>query len=333
LLGARTLSLNLRCKHGSTYPPDGGIRCFVWGSTAEAQQLRIASAERYYLDALRMAEQHVGANSVAAALPASLIARIRYEQGRLDEAEAMLIDRVSLINAGAMLDCVLSAYLVMARIAVHRMNLERAHALLELAENDANRRGWGRLSAAAVLERARLCLNEGRIDQGAECVDRLERLASEHPAPTNCAWSDIRRYAALARAYVASAQERSDDALPFSTGCDASLRTCTILTWRSGWARIWRSSGSGQNKPRKRCDLSAALSPCSDRPVSITPSWMRALKWDPCLQPFQQHAERTGSARELMSYVSSLITVWKSRYQSDPQRTLTSAIAETLRRA
>src|SRR5271169_3214888 len=94
---------------------------------AEVQQLRIAAAERYYLDALRLAEQHVGPNSVAAALPASLIARIRYEQGRLDEAETMLIDRVSLINAGAMLDCVLNAYFVTARIAEHRRNLGRAH--------------------------------------------------------------------------------------------------------------------------------------------------------------------------------------------------------------
>ena len=53
---------------------------------AEAQQLRVASADRHYLDALRLAEQHVGPNSAAAALPASLIARIRYEQGRVDEA-------------------------------------------------------------------------------------------------------------------------------------------------------------------------------------------------------------------------------------------------------
>src|SRR5438128_11750669 len=82
---------------------------------AEVQQLRIAAADRYYLDALRLAEQYVGPSSIAAALPASLIARIRYEQGRLDEAETMLVDRVSLINAGAMLDCVLSAYFVMAR--------------------------------------------------------------------------------------------------------------------------------------------------------------------------------------------------------------------------
>ncbi len=74
-----------------------------------------------------------------------------------------------------MLDCVLSAYFVMARIAVHKMNPERAHTLLEWAENQGNTRGWGRLSAAAASERARLCLDEGRIDEGAECLNRLER--------------------------------------------------------------------------------------------------------------------------------------------------------------
>ena len=180
---------------------------------AEAQQLRMDAAERHYLDALRLAEQHVGPNSVAAALPASLIARIRYEQGRLDEAEAMLIDRTSLISAATMLDCVLSAYFVMARAAVHRRNLARAHALLEWAENQGNARGWGRLRAAAMLERTRLYLNEGRVGEAAECVDRLERLVAEYPAPTPCAWSDIHRYARLARAYVASAEQRFDEAI------------------------------------------------------------------------------------------------------------------------
>src|ERR1700733_1338881 len=55
------------------------------------------------------------------------------------------------INAGTMLDCV-------ARIAVHRMNLARAHSLLEWVENQGNIRAWGRLSAAAVLERVRLSI-------------------------------------------------------------------------------------------------------------------------------------------------------------------------------
>ena len=148
---------------------------------AEAQQLRITAAERYYRDAMRLAEQHVGPNSVAAALPASLIARIRYDQGRLDEAELLLIDRMSLINAGALLDCVLSAYYVMVRIAVHRMNFARAHTLLELGESQGGRRGWGRLSAAATLERTRQCLAEGRMDEAVECLNRTRAACCTIP--------------------------------------------------------------------------------------------------------------------------------------------------------
>jgi LuxR family maltose regulon positive regulatory protein len=192
---------------------------------AEAQQLRIAPAERYYQHALRLAEQHVGPDSVAAALPLSLLARIRYEQGRLDEAEAMLIDRMPLINAGTMLDCVLSAYFVMARIAVHRMNWELAHTLRERAENLGNTRGWGRLSAAAVLEQMRLSLHEGRIDEAIERLNRLEHVAAEYPVATSCAWSDIHRYAALARAYAASAQNRCDDAISILRPLQRDLET------------------------------------------------------------------------------------------------------------
>ena len=55
----------------------------------EIDRLRVDKAERLYLEAMRLAEQHVGANSVAAALPASLIAQRRYEQGRLEEAEKL----------------------------------------------------------------------------------------------------------------------------------------------------------------------------------------------------------------------------------------------------
>ena len=122
-----------------------------------------------------------------------------------------------------MLDCVLSAYFVMARIAIHKMNLARAHTLLEWAENQGNTRGWGRLSAAAVFERVRLCLNEGRIDEGVEHLNRLDRLAMQYPAPANCAWSDIHRYATFGRAYAATAQGRFDDAISILTGLRREL--------------------------------------------------------------------------------------------------------------
>jgi LuxR family maltose regulon positive regulatory protein len=180
---------------------------------AEERQIRLAAADGHYREALRIAEQNVGPNSIAAALPASLIARIRYEQGQLDEAEAWVIDRASLISSATMLDCVWSAYFVIARVASARMNFERARTLLERAENQGAARDWGRLSAGAIAEQARLCLNDGRLDEAAACVDRLERLARKYPAPRPCAWSEIEWHHKLARAHLLGQQARPDEAI------------------------------------------------------------------------------------------------------------------------
>ena len=297
---------------------------------AEAQQLRIASADRYFLEALRLAEQHVGPNSVAAALPASLIARIRYDQGQLDEAEAMLIDRVPLINAGTMLECVLGSYFVMARIAAHRMNLERAHTLLDWAENQGNARGWGRLSAAVVLERVRLYLDEGRIDQGADCLNRLERLAAAYSAPTNCAWSDIHRYAALARAYMASAEERFDEAVSLLNELRRELEGVHNLHFA---LRIEARLATVRFRANQVAEASACFR-------GIVPRFAQAGIYHTFLDEgsevgallavFQKDAERTGSSSELMLYVSTLMAFWRSRYQAEPTQTPISALAESL---
>jgi LuxR family maltose regulon positive regulatory protein len=134
-----------------------------------------------------------------------------YEQGDLDGAEALVIDRAQLISAGTMLDCVWSAYFVMARVAAARMNYERAHAVLERAENQGAARGWGRLTAAAIAEQARLYLHDGRIHEGAACVDRLARLAQDHPTPRPCAWSEIHWYHGLAHALLLKQQARLDE--------------------------------------------------------------------------------------------------------------------------
>jgi LuxR family transcriptional regulator, maltose regulon positive regulatory protein len=297
---------------------------------AEGQQLRIAAAERYYLDGLRLAEAYVGPNSVAAALPACLIAGIRYEQGRLDEAESMLIDRVSLINAGAMLDCVLSAYFVMARIAAQRMNLGRANTLLELAENHGATRGWARLSAAAVLERARLCLREGRIDEATEHVNRLERLATAHPAPTKCAWSDIHRYRALGRAYVASAEQRFDDAIPILDGLRQELESVRNFLLARRVETHLAIVRFRAKQVAEALESFGAIVTTFARAGIYQPILDEGIEVGPLLSAFQENGERTGGSPELMSYVSKLIEACSSRYQSEPQQAPTSAITESL---
>jgi LuxR family maltose regulon positive regulatory protein len=203
-------------------------------------------------------------------------------------------------------------------IAVHRINLERASTLLELAENQGNTRGWGRLRAAAVFERARLCLNKNRIEEAAEYLNRLERLSADHPAPSNCAWSDIHRYTALARAYLASAEERFDDAISILTGLQRELENARNLHFAL------------------RVEIFLAIVRFRAKRFACAPAGIYRTILDegaevgPLLAVIQESAQRTGSSLELIAYVSELVERWRSRYQSETVQTTTSAVADLL---
>jgi LuxR family maltose regulon positive regulatory protein len=179
----------------------------------ELQQLRLDIAERHFVEALHRGEEAVGPQSTCAALPSALIGQIRYEQGRLDDAEGMIGDRLPTINATTMLECVLPAYLVLARIAASRSNLERAYTLLEQATSLGYTRHWGRLVAAMQVERLKLYIGEGRLTEASACVVQLDRLVAEYPAPLRCAWSEIENYRQLARAHIALAKHNSTEAV------------------------------------------------------------------------------------------------------------------------
>ncbi|MBV8526164.1 MAG: hypothetical protein JOY71_29325 [Acetobacteraceae bacterium] len=294
----------------------------------EMQQLRLRAAERCYLDAMALAEQHAGSNSTAAALPASLIARIRYEHGSLDEAEALVVERFPTIFATGMLECALNAYLVLARAAERRMNIERAYALLDKAENLGHVRQWGRLIAAALAERLRFYVAEGRITEATACVDRLEQLTGQYPTPTRCAWSDIQHYAALGRARLAAAQNRRHD-------------TISMLE------RLHREAKAAHNDYRAlslAAQLAVALLAANQRTEaadafrsvlavgSSAGVYQTILDQGPeirtLLLRFQEGAARTGQCRELLAYAESLLG--RSREMHEPTPTAASAIAESL---
>jgi len=283
---------------------------------AEAQQLRLAAAERHYAEALRLAEQHVGPNSVAAALPASLTSRIRYEQGRVEEAEVMLVDRLPFVSEGAMLECVLSAYFTMVRIAALRMNFDRAHTLLERAENLGRTRDWGRLCAGVALERVWLHLKEGRLSEAVVSHERLERLAERYHPSVDFAWSDIQRYAALARAYVASTQHRFEDAISTlkSLRDDAERVQNHYFTLRVATHLCVVRFSAGQTAEalgelRRVLDVSA-LAGIHQTIIDEGP------KIGPLLAAFDETSDRMGASPNLKPYVNGLLAAWRSRYQS-----------------
>ncbi len=186
-------------------------RCLL--GIAEFQQLRIQTAERHYAEGMRLAEQSIGPDLIAAALPASLLAFLRYEQGRLNEAEALIIDRVPLITGAGMLECGLSAILTLARVAEWRGNFERARAILEQGEAHGYERGWERLIAFVLSEQIRLDLAEGRNAEAGAHLEKLDRLARENPTTGLCARSDIQNYASLGHAWVAAADNRLKESI------------------------------------------------------------------------------------------------------------------------
>jgi LuxR family transcriptional regulator, maltose regulon positive regulatory protein len=297
---------------------------------AEVQQLRLDAAQRYYADASRLAEQHAGPNSIAAAMPASLISRISYEQGRIEEAEAMLVERIPLISAGAMLECVLSAYLTTVRVAAFRMNFDRAYTLLERADNLGMVREWGRLCAAVALERVSLHLKEGRFSEAAAGHERIERLAEKYDPAVDFAWSDIHRYSALAHAYLASAQERFDDAIPTLERLrgDAQREENHYFALRvAAHLSVVRFSAT---QPTKALDeLGRFLSVSAQAGIQQT-ILDEGPKIGPLLMAFQKNAEQTGESAELMPYVSSLITAWRSRYQPGSELPSKSGLPDPL---
>jgi LuxR family maltose regulon positive regulatory protein len=297
---------------------------------AEFQQLRLTAAERYYLDAVALAERYVGTDSVAAALPLSLLAQIRYEQGRIEEAEGMVFDRLPILSATAMLDCVLSAYFVLARLAASRMNFSHAYSLLEQAESLGLARQWGRLVAAAVLERVRLSYLEGRISESVAYLDRLDRIAKEYPAPNSCAWSDIHRYSALAHARVALLQDDSRNAVSILKNLQREVDNAHNYYFG---LRVDVDLATAHFRAGDRADALATLRKVLDKGLQGG-VYQTILDQGPeigtLLLSVRENAARTGDPADFVSYVDHLVEGLSARYQPQVKESPTSAIAEPL---
>jgi LuxR family maltose regulon positive regulatory protein len=296
----------------------------------ELEQLRFDVAERHFLEALRQGERYVGPQSTAAALPASLVARIRYEQGRLDEAEAMIGDRLPAINATAMLECVLTTYVVLARIAASRSNIERAYALLEEAGNLGYTRGWGRLVAAAQVERVRLYLGEGRLTEASACVVHLDRLVAEHPVSVRCAWSDIGYYRSLARAHVALATGYPQDAVAILGALrDDALggrRHYFVLRVDMLLAAALLDVGEPIKALERLHNVVKLAAPAGIYRTLLDSGPEVGL----ILPRLRENLERKGDAKPLLEYVDHLLEGWRTLYQPKPGKSQGSALADAL---
>lgn len=168
-------------------------------AAVEFGRLRLAVSGRLATEALELARRRACSESAAGLLAAALVAQVAYEQGQLDEAEAAVRYRMSVIRTSAPVECVTRAYIVLARIAVHRRRSDSALILLQDAQNLGEKRGWPRLIAAMLAERVRILLDDNEQTAALSSLQQLETLLMSCPAVSESAQADLELYCQLAQ--------------------------------------------------------------------------------------------------------------------------------------
>lgn len=169
-------------------------------------------AEAALLPALLHAER-AGRRGVIACLLASVVATACYQRGDAARAQALLADRLDVIERSGLPDNVLFAYRTLAFAALEEGNERGALAILQQFDALATRRGLPRLRAIALSEQIRLHAAHARRETVARLLDTMESLAPEFEhSDLRPLRDEFRLATAIARAHAALGEERLDAA-------------------------------------------------------------------------------------------------------------------------
>jgi DNA-binding CsgD family transcriptional regulator len=118
-------------------------------------RLLLAVSANLATEALHLARVRYGNHSPMSTFPATLLAQVAYEQGRFEEAEALLRPRLAVIRDSGLPECAARASVVLARLSLHRGRHRAALAILRETEALGRARRWPRLVFIASSEYAR----------------------------------------------------------------------------------------------------------------------------------------------------------------------------------
>ena len=201
-----------------------GYRACTLGA-CDVYEGRLEEGAQKFRDALAIAETHAGRHSAVATLIACALSEVLYEWNKLDDVEQLLADRLDVIDDTAYLDSVRAAYLALVRLAVMRGDFESAHNLLNRAENLGGRRGWPRLLVICMAERLSIFLLQGKEQNAASAMRRIERLVPDSPPDQLCAASESYRVRTLASARWLLHVNHAEDAVRLLKRLDSESLT------------------------------------------------------------------------------------------------------------
>lgn len=160
--------------------------------------------------ALAEAERHGGRRSLVASMFAAVLAPALLDLGQAEAAQAVLADRLDVIERTSFPDAVLLAHRTLTQIALAQGDLRRALALLDNLELLALRRGLPRLTAQALVGQIRIHAlhGSGDIDR---LLRRLDAQAAEFERPQFLPYQPQYQLAAyIAKAYIGIARHERD---------------------------------------------------------------------------------------------------------------------------
>jgi serine/threonine-protein kinase PknK len=151
--------------------------CFA--GVAAHELLEIPTAELHFETAVSVAETLGGRQSVPARLAGTLLGALRYEQGRLDEAERLLEASAALGAEFALVDFMVATYATGGRLKALRREFEPATTRFEVGLKIAERFRLPRLAARIRDEQVRLGMPTHIPADGETAFDELAGTALE----------------------------------------------------------------------------------------------------------------------------------------------------------
>jgi LuxR family maltose regulon positive regulatory protein len=172
---------------------------------AAVKQLRFDEAFKHYAAAAALADKYAGTKSMAASMLTGLTARLQYERGDVTGAEVKVLDALELIETTAFHEGFRNAFFVLVRAAALRGDTARAMSLLNRAERLSWERGWGVVVAMLLVERIRLLLAAGQIDDAQALLPAFDELQAKTAASNTTSAASIRTWRLVATGLVDAA--------------------------------------------------------------------------------------------------------------------------------
>lgn len=195
LLEGQPALARLRQQQGPRGEGQSTVYLSRWGdliiSLSYVWEGQVMLAEQLLRPALAGADGDVGRRSPLSAMLASLLASALWERDQPDEAQALLANRLDVLERSAIADCIMLGYRTLARMAVSVQNEHRALELLGALDAVGIARKLPRLRVASLSEQVRLHARRFRAETCRDLCRQIDEVMAQPDVPRGPLWRRV----------------------------------------------------------------------------------------------------------------------------------------------